>query len=134
MPYASPQQRDTHLPWPRSLQPVNPDLPLPLPYPRFATPTPTHLPPSCAASAFPISFLIPTSWSHRLRPRPPSPAAAPPPAFTDLSWAALPVFLAGRGRGVHREAVDPSSSKAQAARGISGRWRGGGPLTSEINP
>jgi hypothetical protein len=41
-------------------------------------------------------------------------AAAPPPANLHHAWAALPGFLAGRGRGVQREAVDPPSSKAQA--------------------
>ena len=42
-------------------------------------------------------------------------AAAPPPAYHLPAWAGLPgVCLAGRGRGVQREAVDPPSSKAQA--------------------
>ena len=42
-------------------------------------------------------------------------AAAPPPAYHLHAWASLPgVCLAGRGRGVQREAVDPPSSKAQA--------------------
>jgi len=41
-------------------------------------------------------------------------AAAPPPALPLLAWAACQIYLAGRGRGVQREAVDPPSSKAQA--------------------
>ena len=41
-------------------------------------------------------------------------AAAPPPALPPHAWAALQIYLAGRGRGVQREAVDPPSSKAQA--------------------
>ena len=50
-------------------------------------------------------------------------AAAPPPAYHLHAWASLPgVCLAGRGRGVQREAVDPPSSKAQAWSEI---WAGG---------
>ena len=50
-------------------------------------------------------------------------AAVPPPALPLPAWAVLPVFLAGRGRGVQREAVDPPSSKAQ---GHPGSQAGGG--------
>jgi len=40
-------------------------------------------------------------------------AAAPPPAQTATCLGCPQIYLAGRGRGVQREAVDPPSSKAQ---------------------
>jgi hypothetical protein len=56
---------------------------------------------------------LPLPRCRRPAPGPPAPAWANPPH----------VYLAGRGRGVRREAADPPSSKAQAQ---SGKQAGGG--------
>jgi hypothetical protein len=58
-------------------------------------------------------------------------AAAPPeaPPASRLGWP-VQVYLAGRGRGVQREAVDPPSSKAQAQSGK--RPKGGAAARSRL--
>jgi hypothetical protein len=98
-----------------------PDASAPLPNstdrPLQRSPPPIHFLPSYSPSgslaANPPTRTSPTH--HQARHHTPAQAAAaPPPAQPHHAGAALPVYLAGRGRGVQREAVDPPSSKAQA--------------------
>jgi hypothetical protein len=85
----------------------------PLPHPHDFDHLPHDRPPDCLLFFYLLLILL---LDHLLL------AAAPPPALPLLPG--LPqIYLAGRGRGVQREAVDPPSSKAQA---LSGIWAGGG--------
>ena len=78
--------------------------------------------PSCASSASPAA-------PRFASPRPDPPTAAPlPPVLPAL------IYLACRGRGVQREAVDPPSSFSTGGRGISGVGGSGCVLRSGGNP
>src|SRR3954471_15350213 len=77
-------------------------------------PVPPHSdrdrPPNWLLSLLSLSLFLRSSTCSP-SPLPP----APPPANSSITpGLPCPVFLAGRGRGVRREAVDPPSSKAQA--------------------
>jgi hypothetical protein len=85
----------------------------PLPHPHDFHHLPHDRVPDCLLFFY---FLVILMLDHLLL------AAAPPPALPLIAWAA-PDLSAGRGRGVHREAVDPPSSKAQAWSEI---WARGG--------
>jgi hypothetical protein len=97
---------------PEPLEP--PSTPDPRPSPASTATSPpassSQLPPR-VASGFTPSRLSDTHLLVPHLPAPPSLAAAPPeaPPASRLGWP-VQVYLAGRGRGVRREAADPPSS------------------------
>jgi hypothetical protein len=58
-------------------------------------------------------------------------AAAPPPALPPHAWAALQIYLAGRGRGVQRVSGGPPFLECPGAERKEGRRWGGGSLISK---
>ena len=87
------------------------DSPRPRSASRYLTSPSSHRLPARPPPDCPSRLLLPAHPHARPPPACRRPASGPPASLPGLP---CPIYLAGRGRGVQREAVDPPSSKAQA--------------------